>query len=187
MTTPQSTRTMALAAFRRRLGGHRCPFQQQSDAVARAAAAASARYIDPADGRLYVWDFAAALDAEFRTAGRLAVTGASTVPGLSSAVVDAMADAWQRIHDFDICIAPAQTAHGRPRVFSHRAETWKRAAFAQSAVVVQPAATKARNASAAAACCRVLDRESANLCRRPPLVQPSVASTRSTMCPDWPR
>jgi hypothetical protein len=86
------------------------PFQQQSYAVARAAAAAGAHYIDLADGRRYVCDFAAALDAAFRAAGRTAVTGASTVPALSSAVVDALTTDWQHIDSIDICIAPAQTA-----------------------------------------------------------------------------
>lgn len=86
------------------------PFQQQSYAVARAAAAAGAHYIDLADGRRYVCDFAAALDADFRAADRVAITGASTVPALSSAVVDALAAGWQRIDSIDFCIAPAQTA-----------------------------------------------------------------------------
>jgi len=88
------------------------PFQNQDYGVPRAAAAAGAHYIDLADGRRFVCDFPAALDATFRDAGRFAVSGASTVPALSSAVVDHLAAGWQDIRSIDICIAPAQ---GAPR------------------------------------------------------------------------
>lgn len=86
------------------------PFQQQDYAVARAVAAAGAHYIDLADGRRFVCDFAAALDPLFRACGRSAITGASTVPALSSAVIDHLCIGWSRIDAIDICIAPAQTA-----------------------------------------------------------------------------
>ena len=86
------------------------PFQQQGYAVALAAAAAGAHYIDLADGRRFVCDFPAALDAVFKARGRKAVTGASTVPALSSAVIDCLSAGWQSVHDIDYCIAPAQTA-----------------------------------------------------------------------------
>ena len=46
----------------------------------------------------------------FSSAGRTAVTGASTVPALSSAVVDALCSGWRSIHTIDTCIAPAQRA-----------------------------------------------------------------------------
>ena len=88
------------------------PFQDQDYRVPRAAAAAGAHYIDLADGRRFVCDFPAALDATFRDAGRFAVSGASTVPALSSAVVDHLTAGWQGIRSIDICIAPAQ---GAPR------------------------------------------------------------------------
>jgi saccharopine dehydrogenase-like NADP-dependent oxidoreductase len=86
------------------------PFQQQDYAVALAAAAAGAHYIDLADGRRFVCDFYAAMSAAFTAAGRTAICGASTVPALSSAVVDALCQGWQRIDSIDTCIAPAQTA-----------------------------------------------------------------------------
>jgi hypothetical protein len=86
------------------------PFQQQGYGVARACAEAGAHYIDLADGRRFVCDFADALHEDFKRAGRSAITGASTVPALSSAVVDALCEGWQRIDSVDICIAPAQTA-----------------------------------------------------------------------------
>lgn len=86
------------------------PFQGQDYAVARACAEAGAHYIDLADGRRFVCDFASAMQAPFAASNRVAITGASTVPALSSAVVDFLCHAWQRIDSIDICIAPAQTA-----------------------------------------------------------------------------
>lgn len=86
------------------------PFQAHGYAVAQAAARAGAHYIDLADGRRFVCDFPAALHDAFQAAGRTAITGASTVPALSSAVVMHLCAGWQRINTIDICIAPAQTA-----------------------------------------------------------------------------
>lgn len=86
------------------------PFQGQGYAVAKACAAARAHYIDLADGRRFVCDFAPAMHADFSAAKRTAISGASTVPALSSAVVAALCDGWQDISSIDICIAPAQTA-----------------------------------------------------------------------------
>lgn len=86
------------------------PFQQQDYAVAHAAAAAGAHYIDLADGRRFVCDFCAAMNGVFSAAGRTAICGASTVPALSSAVVDHLCSGWQGLTSIDTCIAPAQTA-----------------------------------------------------------------------------
>jgi saccharopine dehydrogenase-like NADP-dependent oxidoreductase len=86
------------------------PFQAQGYSVAHAAASAGAHYVDLADGRRFVCDFSAALDAVFRHAGRTAISGASTVPALSSAVVDHLCQGWEHIDSIDVCIAPAQTA-----------------------------------------------------------------------------
>lgn len=86
------------------------PFQAQGYDVAFAAARAGAHYIDLADGRRFVCDFAQHVDAAFRAAGRCAITGASTVPALSSAVVDHLSAGWQRRDGIEICIAPAQHA-----------------------------------------------------------------------------
>jgi len=85
------------------------PFQAQGYAVATATAAAGMHYLDLADGRRFVCDFPAAMDAAFRQAGRTAISGASTVPALSSAVVDALCTGWQQIDRIALCIAPAQT------------------------------------------------------------------------------
>jgi saccharopine dehydrogenase-like NADP-dependent oxidoreductase len=86
------------------------PFQAQGYGVARAAAQAGCHYIDLADGRRFVCDFAAHVDADFRAVGRTAITGASTVPALSSAVVDALRPRFERLDAIDVCIAPAQKA-----------------------------------------------------------------------------
>ena len=86
------------------------PFQAQAYRVAQAAAEAGAHYIDLADGRRFVCDFPAVLQAAFAAAGRTAISGASTVPALSSAVVDHLCAGWQRIDSIDLCIAPAQRA-----------------------------------------------------------------------------
>lgn len=86
------------------------PFQGQDYAVARACAQAGVNYIDLADGRRFVCDFPRALHAAFVDTGRVAITGASTVPALSSAVVESLCAGWQRLDTLDICIAPAQTA-----------------------------------------------------------------------------
>ncbi|HEV7855814.1 MAG TPA: saccharopine dehydrogenase NADP-binding domain-containing protein [Herminiimonas sp.] len=86
------------------------PFQQQGYAVPLAVAQAGAHYIDLADGRRFVCDFPLAMDAAFRAAGKLAISGASTVPALSSAVVNHLTENWKHIDAIDFCIAPAQTA-----------------------------------------------------------------------------
>jgi hypothetical protein len=86
------------------------PFQAQDYAVARAAASAGAHYIDLADGRRFVCDFASHVNDAFIAADRCAVSGASTVPSLSSAVVDAAMGKFTRLDSIDICIAPAQKA-----------------------------------------------------------------------------
>ncbi len=86
------------------------PFQQQGYLVAKAAAEAGAHYIDLADGRRFVCDFAGAMNDAFRAAQRCGISGASTVPALSSVVIDHLCEGWERIDTIDICIAPAQTA-----------------------------------------------------------------------------
>ncbi|GAA6142942.1 saccharopine dehydrogenase NADP-binding domain-containing protein [Hydrogenophaga sp. 5NK40-0174] len=86
------------------------PFQAQEYLVARACAEAGAHYIDLADGREFVCAFPNALNSAFTAAGKLAVSGASTVPALSSAVVDHLTIGWQAIDSIDVCIAPAQSA-----------------------------------------------------------------------------
>lgn len=63
------------------------PFQNQDYRVAQACIAAGCHYLDLADGRDFVAN-SGKLDAAAREAGVLIVSGASSVPALSSAVVD---------------------------------------------------------------------------------------------------
>lgn len=86
------------------------PFQGQDYSVARACAQAGAHYMDLADGRRFVADFPAALNADFASAHLVAISGASTLPSLSSAVVHSLAAGWQHIDTIDVCIAPAHRA-----------------------------------------------------------------------------
>ncbi|CAN1723717.1 Saccharopine dehydrogenase NADP-binding domain-containing protein [Hyphomicrobium sp. 1Nfss2.1] len=62
------------------------PFQAQDYSLARAAIAARCHYIDLADARAFVCGIGV-LDDEARAAGVRIISGASSVPGLSSAVV----------------------------------------------------------------------------------------------------
>jgi hypothetical protein len=86
------------------------PFQGQDYRVARAALAAGAHYLDLADGRDFVAQFGAANDAAAKAAGRLAISGASTLPALSSAVIDSLRPRLAQIEEIRIVIAPAQRA-----------------------------------------------------------------------------
>jgi saccharopine dehydrogenase-like NADP-dependent oxidoreductase len=65
------------------------PFQGQDYAVPRACMEARAHYIDLADGRAYVCGISA-LDEAARRNDTLVVSGASSLPALSSAVVDVL-------------------------------------------------------------------------------------------------
>ena len=85
------------------------PFQQQGYHVARACVAAGAHYIDLADGRAFVVGIAE-LDVEAREQGVLVTSGASTLPALSSAVIDEHAGHFVRLDSIDISIAPGQRA-----------------------------------------------------------------------------
>lgn len=84
------------------------PFQGQDYRVAKASIAVGAHYIDLADGRSFVADFAGAMSPAARAAGLLAVSGASTLPALSSAVIDSLKDQFDSLDEILISIAPAQ-------------------------------------------------------------------------------
>lgn len=86
------------------------PFQGQDFSVAHAVLACGAHYIDLADGREFVARFAQEVSAAALAAKRFAVSGASTLPALSSAVVDALAPRFVQIDAIDSVIAPAQRA-----------------------------------------------------------------------------
>ncbi|WP_066272875.1 saccharopine dehydrogenase family protein [Hydrogenophaga palleronii] len=81
------------------------PFQGQGYDVAEACIRHGVHYIDLADGRAFVTGITA-LDARARAAGVLVTSGASSVPALSSAVVDRLAEGMARLHAIDIGISP---------------------------------------------------------------------------------
>jgi hypothetical protein len=86
------------------------PFQGQDYRVAKAALAAGAHYLDLADGRAFVAGFGAENDEAAQAAGRLAISGASTLPALSSAVIERLREPLICIHEIEIAIAPGQRA-----------------------------------------------------------------------------
>lgn len=89
---------------------HTCgPFQGADYGVARACIAAGVHYIDLADGRDFVTGFRG-LDGQARAAGVTAISGASTVPGLSSAVLEHFKPQFAALHAMDFGIAPGQRA-----------------------------------------------------------------------------
>ncbi|HKE45225.1 MAG TPA: hypothetical protein VKB41_11895 [Steroidobacteraceae bacterium] len=86
------------------------PFQGQDYAVAQTTLAAGAHYLDLADGRQFVADFAACVHGAALRADRVAICGASTLPALSSAVVDELKQDLTGIDSIDVVIAPGQRA-----------------------------------------------------------------------------
>lgn len=87
------------------------PFQGQDYNVARAAIQARANYVDLADGRAFVSGITE-LDAAARSAGVTVISGASSVPGLSSAVVDQYVPAFGRLDAIRIGIGTGARAPG---------------------------------------------------------------------------
>ena len=88
------------------------PFQGQDYSVPRACVAAGAHYIDLADGRSFVCGITA-LDQEAKLSGTLIVSGASSVPALSSAVVDALAAQFSSIESIDHGITSGASPPGK--------------------------------------------------------------------------
>ncbi len=87
------------------------PFQGQDYDVARAAIAAGCHYIDLADGRSFVSGIGA-LDSAARDRGVTVVSGASSVPCLSSAVVDRYAPRFRELTVIRIGIGSGARAPG---------------------------------------------------------------------------
>ncbi len=98
-----------VSALRPRLIVHAAgPFQGQSYHVAHAAIAAGAHYVDLADGREFV-NGIGKLGVDARTRGLVVASGASTLPAVSTAVIERLADGLVALHGIDISIAPAQS------------------------------------------------------------------------------
>lgn len=91
------------------------PFQGAEPVVARAAVAAGKPYVDLADARDFVAAFPA-LDTQARAAGVAALTGASSTPALSNAVLDDLTSGWRRIDRVSASISPGAKAPRGPSV-----------------------------------------------------------------------
>jgi hypothetical protein len=87
------------------------PFQGQDYAVASACIDAGCHYVDLADGREFVANFPS-LNERAEAADVALIAGASTLPGISSAVFETMRERFAQIEDVEISIAPA---HQTPR------------------------------------------------------------------------
>ncbi|KZX01622.1 saccharopine dehydrogenase [Pseudoalteromonas luteoviolacea] len=85
------------------------PFQGQGHSVPQACIDANAHYIDLADDRQFVCDIHQ-LDTQAKAHKVLAVSGASSVPGLSSAVIEHYQSLFKEIKSIDIAIAPGNKA-----------------------------------------------------------------------------
>jgi hypothetical protein len=80
------------------------PFQGQDYGIAKTCLEAGVPYIDMADGREFVAKFST-LDAAAQEKRIALITGASTVPAISSAIVDALLENFSRLEgvDYGIC------------------------------------------------------------------------------------
>lgn len=87
------------------------PFQGQDYSVARAAIEAGCHYIDLADGRQFVAGIST-LNAVTLAAGVSVISGASSVPALSSAVVDRYLPRFGRLETIRIGISSGARAPG---------------------------------------------------------------------------
>ena len=85
------------------------PFQTQDYRVAEACLACGSDYADLADGRDFVSGIGR-LDGRAKAAGRLLVSGASTVPAFSSAVVDALLPRFSALEKIEHAISPGNRA-----------------------------------------------------------------------------
>lgn len=83
------------------------PFQDQGYDVAQACIAQGCHYIDLADGRKFVENITT-LDAQAKEKGALIISGASSVPCLTSALVDHYKGEFQTLEKLDYGITTAQ-------------------------------------------------------------------------------
>ncbi|MEM7690230.1 MAG: saccharopine dehydrogenase NADP-binding domain-containing protein [Pseudomonadota bacterium] len=85
------------------------PFQSSHTRVIESAIAARVDYLDLADGREFVCDFAR-FDEVAKGAEVALTTGASSIPALSHAVLDALTQGWRAIDAIRIGIYPGNRA-----------------------------------------------------------------------------
>jgi saccharopine dehydrogenase-like NADP-dependent oxidoreductase len=113
------------------------PFQDQGYAVARAAIEAGCHYIDLADGRQFVAGISS-LTASASAAGVTVISGASSVPALSSAVIDRYLPRFRRLESIQIGISSGARAPGLATVkgvFSYGGksiQSWQNGAWAKA-------------------------------------------------------
>lgn len=86
------------------------PFQSRNLALPRRCAERGVHYVDIADGRTRVAEIAT-LDAAARLENVAIVSGASTVPALTTAIVDELAPNTREIVAIDVGITPGHRAH----------------------------------------------------------------------------
>ena len=92
------------------------PYQGQDYRVAEACLGQGAHYVDLADGRRFVAEFSE-LDEAAKRSDVLLVTGASTLPAVSSAVVDHLGAGLSTIERIETAIMPAnRTERGRSTI-----------------------------------------------------------------------
>lgn len=85
------------------------PFQGQDYRVPQACIDAGTHYIDLADDRRFVCDIEK-LNAQAKAKNLFVVSGASSVPGLSSVAIDYFTKEFSQIDSIDIAIAPGNRA-----------------------------------------------------------------------------
>jgi hypothetical protein len=85
------------------------PFQASDTALIEAAIQAGAHYIDLADGRDFVRGIRR-FDQAARARGLTVLSGASTTPALSHAVLDKLTAGWRRIDDLLVAVSPGNRA-----------------------------------------------------------------------------
>jgi len=85
------------------------PFQGAEPTTARAAIAAGLHYVDLADGRDFVGAFPA-LDETAKASGVVALTGCSSTPALSNAVLDRLTEGWREVVSVEAAISPGARA-----------------------------------------------------------------------------
>jgi len=95
-------------------------------AVARACISAGCHYIDLCDSREFVSGFTSALHTEAKAAGVMLVTGASTVPGLSTAVIDTYLPEFEKLTHIEYGVSPGnKTERGKGTISSILSYTGK--------------------------------------------------------------
>jgi NAD(P)-dependent dehydrogenase (short-subunit alcohol dehydrogenase family) len=87
------------------------PFQGSDHAVPQACIAAAIPYLDLADGRDFVTGIAA-LDADAKAAGIPIVSGASSLPALTGAIVGALARGLDRVESVEAALSASNRASG---------------------------------------------------------------------------